>query len=224
MHCLIICRPFQLFLLLEELSNITHSCLLILTVVQNLVSSNQLNVSNFVIQCQARKHHAAHLNEFHLSAYDLLKWVISHRQHTGACVTLYLFIYLFIYLNILCYSLTAGQHVPMCFDLRRTTFVCHVQLWFHHLDHWDRQSRWPTDRSRRNPSTGKISLLNRYWHLILPRMQVKIHSQSTPVSKHQGTLDTLLIPDSRSLKSLSIWYYITLNTYTYWKVYVLGCT
>ena len=51
MHCQIICRPFQLFLLLEELSNII-SCLLTLTVVQNLVRSNQLNVSHFVIQRQ----------------------------------------------------------------------------------------------------------------------------------------------------------------------------
>ena len=52
MHCQIICRPFQLFLLLEELSNITYSCLLTPTVVQNLVRSNQLNVSRFVIQRQ----------------------------------------------------------------------------------------------------------------------------------------------------------------------------
>ena len=37
MHCRIICRPPQLFLFLEELSNIICSCLLTLTVVQNLV-------------------------------------------------------------------------------------------------------------------------------------------------------------------------------------------
>ena len=37
MHCLIICHPFQLFLLLEELSNITYSCWITLTVVQNLL-------------------------------------------------------------------------------------------------------------------------------------------------------------------------------------------
>ena len=37
MHCPIICRPSQLFLFLEELSNIIYSCLLTLTVVQNLV-------------------------------------------------------------------------------------------------------------------------------------------------------------------------------------------
>ena len=52
MHCQIICRPFQLFLLLEELSNIIYSCLLTLTVVQNLVRSNQLKVSHFVIPRQ----------------------------------------------------------------------------------------------------------------------------------------------------------------------------
>ena len=52
MHCQTICLPFQLFLLLEELSNITYSALLTLTVVQNLVRSNQLNVSHFVIQRQ----------------------------------------------------------------------------------------------------------------------------------------------------------------------------
>ena len=49
MHCQIICRPFQLCLL-QELSNITYSCLLSLTVERNLVRSNQLNVSHFVIQ------------------------------------------------------------------------------------------------------------------------------------------------------------------------------
>ena len=49
MHCQIICRPCQLFLLLEELSNITYFCLLTLTVVRNLVRSYiQLNVSHFV--------------------------------------------------------------------------------------------------------------------------------------------------------------------------------
>ena len=37
MHCRIICRPSQLFLFLKELSNIIYSCLLTLTVVQNLV-------------------------------------------------------------------------------------------------------------------------------------------------------------------------------------------
>ena len=58
MHCQIICLPFQLFLLLEELSNITYSCLFTLTVVQNLVRSNQLNVSHFVIQHQLLPSHS----------------------------------------------------------------------------------------------------------------------------------------------------------------------
>ena len=51
-HCQTICLPFQLFLFLEELSNITYSSSLTLTVVQNLARSNQLNVSHFVIQHQ----------------------------------------------------------------------------------------------------------------------------------------------------------------------------
>ena len=51
-RCQTICLPFQLFLFLEELSNITYSSSLTLTVVQNLVRSNQLNVSHFVIQRQ----------------------------------------------------------------------------------------------------------------------------------------------------------------------------
>ena len=58
MHCRIICRPFQLFLLLEELSNIAYSSSLTLTVVQNLVRSNQLNVSRFVIQRQLLPSHS----------------------------------------------------------------------------------------------------------------------------------------------------------------------
>ena len=52
MHCWIICHPSQFFLFLEELSNIIYSCLLTLTVVQNRVWSNQLNVYHFLIQCQ----------------------------------------------------------------------------------------------------------------------------------------------------------------------------
>ena len=52
MLCQTIYLPFQLFLLLEELSNITYSSSLTLTVVQNLVGSYQLNVSHFVIQRQ----------------------------------------------------------------------------------------------------------------------------------------------------------------------------
>ena len=57
-HCEIICHPFQLFLRLEELSNITYSGLLTLTVVQNLVRSNQLNVSHFVIHRQLLPSHS----------------------------------------------------------------------------------------------------------------------------------------------------------------------
>ena len=57
-HCQSICLPFQLFLLLEELSNITYSSLLTLTVVQNLVRSNQLSVSRFVIQRQLLPSHS----------------------------------------------------------------------------------------------------------------------------------------------------------------------
>ena len=51
-HCQIIFRPFQLFLLLEELSNIIYSCLLTLTVVQNLARLDQLSVSRLVMQHQ----------------------------------------------------------------------------------------------------------------------------------------------------------------------------
>ena len=74
-HCQVICHPFQLFLLLEELSNITCSCLLTLTVVRNLVRSNQLNLSRFVIHRHLLPSHSSempcpHLNAFHLSAYD----------------------------------------------------------------------------------------------------------------------------------------------------------
>ena len=58
MHYQIIFRSFQLFLLLEELSNIIFSYLLTLTVVQNLVISNQLNPSNFVIQRQLLPSHS----------------------------------------------------------------------------------------------------------------------------------------------------------------------
>ena len=51
-HCQIICLPFQLLLLLKELSNITYCCLFALTLVRNLVRSNRLNVSRFVIHRQ----------------------------------------------------------------------------------------------------------------------------------------------------------------------------
>ena len=51
-------RPFQLFLFLEELSNIIFSCLLALTVEQNLVLTNQLNVLRFVMQRQLLPSHS----------------------------------------------------------------------------------------------------------------------------------------------------------------------
>ena len=60
-HCQVICHPFQLFLLLEELSNITCSCLLTLTVVRNLVRSNQLNLSRFVIHRQLLPSHSSEM-------------------------------------------------------------------------------------------------------------------------------------------------------------------
>ena len=60
----------------QELSNIIYSCLLTMTVVQNLVWSTQLNVyltswysANYCHRT-ARKYHAAYLIAFHLSAYD----------------------------------------------------------------------------------------------------------------------------------------------------------
>ena len=97
-HCQIICHPYQLFLLLEELSNITYSCLLILTVVRNLVRLNQLNVSHFVIYRQLLPSHSPEIQcrpskgvpSEHLW---LVKWFISHRLHTGACVNLVLLTY-----------------------------------------------------------------------------------------------------------------------------------
>ena len=91
LHCQIICRPFQLFLLLEELSNITYSCLLTLKVVQNLVRSNQLNVSHFVIQRQLLPSHSP---EIPCRPSKCVPSEISHRLHTGACVNLVLLTYL----------------------------------------------------------------------------------------------------------------------------------
>ena len=101
-HCQVICHPFQLFLLLEELSNITCSCLLTLTVVRNLVRSNQLNLSRFVIHRQLLPSHSS---EMPCRPYKcvpserlrLVKWFISHRLHTGACVNLALLTYLLTY-------------------------------------------------------------------------------------------------------------------------------
>ena len=99
MHCRIICRPSQLFRLLEELSNIIYSCLLTLTVVQNLVWSNQLNVSHFVIQCQLLPSHSPEIpcrpsKGVPSDRLRLVKRFISHRLHTGAWVNLVLLTYL----------------------------------------------------------------------------------------------------------------------------------
>ena len=101
MHCQIICHPFQPFLLLEELSNITYSCLLTLTVVRNLVRSNQLNVSHFVIHRQILLSHNPKIpcrpsEGVPSERLWLVKWFISHRLHTGACVNLVLLTYLLV--------------------------------------------------------------------------------------------------------------------------------
>ena len=53
-----ICLPVQLFLLLEELSNITYSYSLTPTVAQNLVWSNQLSLSRFVTKRQLLPSHS----------------------------------------------------------------------------------------------------------------------------------------------------------------------
>ena len=86
MHCWIICRPPQLFLFLEELSNIICSCLLTPTVFQNLVWSNQLNVSHFVIQCQLLPSHCPQIpcrpsKCIPSERLRLVKRFISHRLH-----------------------------------------------------------------------------------------------------------------------------------------------
>ena len=60
-HCQVICHSFQLFPLLEELSNITCSCVLTRTVVRNLVRSNQLNLSRFVIHRQLLPSHSSEM-------------------------------------------------------------------------------------------------------------------------------------------------------------------
>ena len=102
-HCQIICHPFQLFLLLEELSNITCSCLLTLTVVRNLVGSKQLNLSRFVIHRQLLPSHSPEIpcrpsKGVPSERLQLVRWFISHRLHTGACVNLVLLTYLPIYI------------------------------------------------------------------------------------------------------------------------------
>ena len=98
-HCQAICLPFQLFLFLEELSNITYPSLLTLTVVQNLVRSNQLIVSHFVIQRQLLPLRPPETpcrpsKGVPFERLWLVKWFISHRLHTGgACVNLVLLTY-----------------------------------------------------------------------------------------------------------------------------------
>ena len=101
-HCQVIWHPFQLFLLLEELSNITCSCLLTLTVVRNLVRPSQLNLSRFVIHRQLLPSHSSEMpcrpsKGVPSERLRLVKWFISHRLHTGACVNLVLLTYLLKY-------------------------------------------------------------------------------------------------------------------------------
>ena len=74
-------------MLLEELSNTTYSCLLTLTVVRNLVRSNQLNVSRFVIHRQLLPSHSPEIpcrpsKSVPSERLRLVKWFISHRLHT----------------------------------------------------------------------------------------------------------------------------------------------
>ena len=112
MHCRIICRPPQLFLFLEELSNIICSCLPTLTVLQNLVWSSQLNVSHFVIQCHLLPSHSPQIpcrpsKCVPSERLRLVKRFISHRLHTGAGGNLVLLTYLRVViknslLNVLC--------------------------------------------------------------------------------------------------------------------------
>ena len=107
MHCRIICRTSQLFLFLEELSNIIYSCLLTPTVVQNLVWSNQLNVSHFVILCQLLPSHSPQIpcrpsKCVPSERLRLVKRFISHRLHTGAWGNLVLLTYLLIPHEIKC--------------------------------------------------------------------------------------------------------------------------
>ena len=81
------------------LSNITCSCLLTLTVVRNLVRSNQLNLSRFVIHHQLLPSHSSEMpcrpsKGVPSERLRLVKGFISHRLHTGACVNLVLLTYL----------------------------------------------------------------------------------------------------------------------------------
>ena len=64
---------------LEELSNITYSCLHTLTVVQNLVRSNQLHVSHFVIQRQLLLSHSPEIPLHYITLhYITLHYITLH--------------------------------------------------------------------------------------------------------------------------------------------------
>ena len=82
----------------RALSNIIYSCLLTLTVVQNLVGSNQLNVPHFVILYQLLPSHSPEIpcrpsKGVPSKCLRLVQRIISHRLHTGACVNLVLLTY-----------------------------------------------------------------------------------------------------------------------------------
>ena len=98
----IIWRPSQLVRLSEKLSNVIYSCFLTLTIVQNLVRSNQLNVSHFVIQCKLLTSHSPEIpcrpsKGVPHERLRLVKRFISYRLHTGAWVNLVLLNNLFTY-------------------------------------------------------------------------------------------------------------------------------
>ena len=66
---------------------------------RNLVRSNQLNVSHFVIHRQLLPSHSPEIpcrlsKGVPSERLRLVKWFISHRLHTGACVNLVLLTYL----------------------------------------------------------------------------------------------------------------------------------
>ena len=90
--------PFQLFLLSEELSNITYSCLLSLTVVRNMIRSNQLNLSHCVIHRQLLVSRSLEMpcrlsKSVPSERLRLVKEFISHWLRTGAYLTLVLLTY-----------------------------------------------------------------------------------------------------------------------------------
>ena len=83
----------------RALKHIIYSCLLTLTVVPNLVWSNQLNVSHFVIQRQLLPSHSPQIpcrpsKRVPSERLRLVKRFISHRLHTGAWGNLVLLTYL----------------------------------------------------------------------------------------------------------------------------------